>query len=264
MHIWPLDKIPLANGNAPQDIPTIAVYLPEGAAKPTPAVLVCPGGGYRQLCATYEGHHIATWLNSFGFAGIVLRYRLYPYLHPVPLMDAQRAIRLVRHHAADWNIDPNNVGVMGFSAGGHLASTLATHYDAGTPQDEDPVQRQSSRPDFQALVYPVISFVKPIGHTGSAANLLGPSPSEELALELSNHLHVTTDTPQAFLAHSVKDQIVHVDNSRLYANTLRNHNVPVEYLELPNGLHGLGCGKGPEWDAWQRRCKQWLCTLAKD
>jgi len=146
---------------------------------------------------------------------------------------------------------------MGFSAGGHLAATLATHYDAGDPKSVDPVERQGCRPDFQILIYPVISM-GPQGHGGSTANLLGANPPPELVAQLSNETQVTPETPPAFLAHSVTDSVVPVANSDLYRDALRAHGVPVELLRLPSGDHGLGCGNGPEWAQWQAACRQWL------
>ncbi len=256
MNVWP-GKAPGAMGEADRDIPTITVYVPQSAKKPCAAILICPGGGYGGLCTSYEGHDIAAWLDQYGIAGVVLKYRLNPYRHPIPMNDAQRAMRLVRSHAAEWGIDAKRLGIMGFSAGGHLASTVGTHYDTGKAGDMDPVERFSCRPDFMVLVYPVISMGN-VTHGGSRRNLLGDNPSQELMDNLSNELLVTQDTPPAFLAHSVKDTVVNVENSRLFANALKAKGVAVTLFELPQGEHGLGCGKGPEWASWQAECAKWL------
>ena len=256
MNVWP-GKAPGALGEADRDIPTITVYVPQSAKKPCAAILICPGGGYGGLCSSYEGHDIANWLDQYGIAGIVLKYRLNPYRHPIPMNDAQRAMRLVRSHAAEWGIDSNRLGIMGFSAGGHLASTVGTHYDKGIAGAMDVIERFSCRPDFMVLVYPVISMGK-VTHGGSRRNLLGDNPSQELMDNLSNELLVTEDTPPAFLAHSVKDTVVNVENSRLFANALKAKGVAVTLFELPKGEHGLGCGKGDEWASWQAECAKWL------
>lgn len=248
---------PGAMGDQPPDKPDITVYIPKNATKPTAAILICPGGGYGGLCSSYEGHDIAAWLDMVNVAGIVLKYRLRTYKHPIPLDDAKRAMRTIRHNAKKWNVDPNKIGVMGFSAGGHLASTLGTHYDAGDVKHQDPIEKQSSRPDYMILVYPVITMGSKT-HMGSKTNLLGENPSQELADSVSSELQVTNDTPQAFLVHSVKDNAVPVDNSRLFAKAMENHNRPVKLVELPEGAHGLGCGKGPAWEAWQNECLIWL------
>jgi acetyl esterase/lipase len=256
MNVWP-GKAPGAMGEEDRDIPTITVYVPQTAKKPCAAILICPGGGYGGLCSSYEGHDIANWLDQYGIAGIVLKYRLNPYRHPIPMSDAQRAMRLVRAHAAEWGIDANRFGIMGFSAGGHLASTVGTHYDRGIAGAMDVIERFSCRPDFMVLVYPVISMGK-VTHGGSRRNLLGDNPSQEKMDNLSNELLVTEDTPPAFLAHSVKDTMVNVENSRLFANALKAKGVAVTLFELPKGEHGLGCGKGDEWASWQAECVKWL------
>lgn len=256
MNVWP-GKAPGAMGEADRDIPTITVYVPQAAKKPCAAILICPGGGYGGLCSSYEGHDIANWLDQYGIAGVVLKYRLNPYRHPIPMNDAQRAMRLVRSHAVEWGIDDKRLGIMGFSAGGHLASTVGTHYDRGIAGAMDVIDRFSCRPDFMVLVYPVISMGK-VTHGGSRRNLLGDKPSQELMDNLSNELLVTEDTPPAFLAHSVKDTVVNVENSRLFAKALNDKGVPVTLFELPKGEHGLGCGRGPEWASWQAECVKWL------
>jgi len=255
--LWP-EGVPGSQGSAPADIPDITVYPAPKEIATGAAVVICPGGGYGTLCSSYEGHDIAAWLNSHGVAGIVLKNRVSPYRHPLPLMDAKRAMRIVRMNAQDWGIDPTRVGVMGFSAGGHLAATLGTHFDAGDPKAALEVERCSSRPDFMALVYPVISMSSKF-HMGSVNNLLGENASDAARAEVSNELHVTPETPKAFIAHSVADAMVPVENSRMFADALKANGVPFEYLELPRGAHGLGCGSSPEWELWQTACMIWLC-----
>jgi acetyl esterase/lipase len=206
---------------------------------------------------TYEGHDIARWLVARGVAGIVLRYRVAPNRHPAPWDDVRRAIRLVRARAAEWRLDADRVGVMGFSAGGHLASTVGVHHDAGEPAAEDPIRRLGCRPDFLVLVYPVISMGLK-GHGGSRANLLGKSPSEADLEFLSTEKHVDERTPPAFLVHSKLDKAVSSEHSAMFHAALRAKGVASEYLELPEGEHGLGCGKGSQWEAWQAACLRWM------
>ena len=223
------------------------------------AVVICPGGGYRGLVVGPEGHGIAQWLNQHGIAGIVLEYRL-PQGRPfVPLLDAQRAIRTVRANARQWNVDPQRIGIIGFSAGGHLASTVGTHFDLGDPKAQDPIERVSCRPDFMILVYPVISF-GPTAHLGSRTNLLGPEPKPELIDLFCNEKQVTDRTPPAFLAHAKDDKTVPSEHSQMFRDALHAHRVAAEYLELPSGGHGLNRYQGPMWDAWQARALQWLAA----
>jgi acetyl esterase/lipase len=207
---------------------------------------------------SYEGHDIARWLLPRGVAGIVLTYRV-GIAHPAPLLDAQRAIRTVRFHAGEWKINPELIGILGFSAGGHLASTAGTHFDAGDAGADDPIDRVSSRPDFMVLIYPVITMTAK-GHSGTRDIILGPTPAPHLADFLSSEKQVTARTPPTFLAHSIKDTAVPVDNSRLFAAACQAHHVPAELFELPAGEHGLGCGKSAEWDAWQAKCMEWLAS----
>lgn len=207
-----------------------------------------------------EGHGIARWLNRHGIVGVVLEYRLPGGNSAVPLLDAQRALRLVRSRAGQWGCDPSRIGIMGFSAGGHLASTAATHFDAGVPAAADPLDRPSCRPDFAVLVYPVISM-GPKTHQGSKDNLLGPAPKPQAVELFSNEKQVTHRTPPAFLAHAKDDTLVSPDNSRLFFNALQAHKVSSRYLELPSGGHGLNGYAGPMWDAWQRQSLQWLASI---
>jgi len=254
--LWP-EGVPAAKGNAPSDHPNITIHLPPAGTANGVAVLICPGGGYGFLCSDYEGHDIAKWLNGFGIAGIVLQYRFAPYRHPVPWHDAQRAMRLTRFHAPEWGIDPNRIGILGFSAGGHLASTLATHFDAGNPIADNPVDRMGCRPAFMMLVYPVITM-GPQGHNDTRVNLLGSDPSQADIELLSNELQVTAQTPPTFLVHSTKDSCVPVSHSRMFHAALQAQGIPAEYFELQSGDHGLGCGKSVEWEQWQAACAQWL------
>lgn len=234
------------------------------AAKPNgTAVIICPGGGYGGLVTGGEGHGIAKWLNGHGVAGLVLEYRLPKGRSYVPLLDAQRAIRMTRANAKAWNLDPKKIGIIGFSAGGHLASTAATHFDSGVAQSKDPVTRQSSRPDFAILVYPVVTMEKST-HGGSRRNLLGEKPSDELIELFSNEKQVTAETCPTYLAHALDDRVVVPANSQAFHDALKKHKVPTEYLKLPSGGHGLNGYKGPMWDAWQKQSIQWLSKVLAD
>jgi acetyl esterase/lipase len=249
---------PVGNGKFAEEDAEISVHYPlnpNGAA-----VIICPGGGYGGLVMGSEGHGIATWLANHGITGIVLRYRLPNGRSFVPLMDAQRALRLVRHRAKEWKLDPKRIGIIGFSAGGHLASTVATHFDPGDPRAKEPIDRQSCRPDFSILVYPVVTMGKHT-HGGSKRNLLGQEPSEEMIRLFSNEQQVTKDTPPTFLAHAVDDRPVPPENSRALYAALQKNKVPSEYIELPNGGHGLNGYKGPSWDAWQKGSLEWLAKI---
>jgi acetyl esterase/lipase len=258
----PPDTISLWNGHSPigdgkfsAEKASITVHLP---ANPNgAAVIICPGGGYGGLVTGPEGHGIAEWLNQRGIAGIVLEYRLPKGNSNLPLLDAQQAIRMVKLRAGDWNIDPQKIGIIGFSAGGHLASTAATHFDSGDQQAADPVARMSSRPDFAILIYPVISM-GPLTHSGSKRNLLGPDPSPELVNRFSNEKQVTSHTPPTFMAHAQDDGTVSPENSQLLYDALMAHGVPARYLKLPYGGHGLNGYKGPMWDEWQAKSLLWL------
>lgn len=233
----------------------LTVYRPEKANGT--AIVICPGGGYGGHAIEPEGHGIARWLNGHGITGAVLQYRLPKGRHAVPLLDAQRAIRTVRAKAAEWSVNPARIGIIGFSAGGHLASTAATHFDDGDPAAKDPIDRASCRPDFAILVYPVISMGEQ-GHAGSRKNLLGESPSPELIEKYSNEHQVSDRTPPTFLAHPLDDKVVLPINSRLFYEALQTHKVAGKYLELPSGGHGLNGYKGPSWDAWQKQSLEWL------
>ncbi|HLT07416.1 MAG TPA: alpha/beta hydrolase [Cyclobacteriaceae bacterium] len=250
--------------------PSIQVFLPSKRNATRQAVVVCPGGGYSVLAYDWEGTDIAKWLNSHGIAAIVLKYRLPSTEsqvdpHEVPLMDAQRALRLTRQHAEEWNIDPAQVGVMGFSAGGHLASTLGTHYDHGRASAQDPTEKFSSRPDFLILGYPVISLKEHVAHIGSRNNLLGKSPTDDLVERFSNDLQVTEDTPPTFIFHSQDDTGVPVQHSLLFYQALVEAKVPVEMHLYPKGGHGYSLGINAEgtYTQWPTACIQWLQQLRK-
>ncbi len=204
-----------------------------------------------------EGHSIARWLGIHGIAGIVLEYRLPHGRTEVPLLDAKRAIRTVRQHAAEWKINPEQVGIIGFSAGGHLAATAATLFDDGNPLADDPVEQLSSRPDFAILVYPVIDMGES-AHAGSRKNLFGDSPSEEIAFQFSPHRQVSAESPPVFLAHAVDDTGVPIAHSELFYRAYRENGLPAVLLRLPDGGHGLNGYKGPSWDAWQSGAITWL------
>ncbi|MCF7961015.1 MAG: alpha/beta hydrolase [Pirellula sp.] len=224
------------------------------------AVVICPGGGYGGLVTGAEGHGIAAWLNRHGITGIVLEYRLPKGRSMVPLLDAQRALRMVRNRSAEWSLDPKRIGIMGFSAGGHLASTAGTHFDLGNPSASDPVERLSCRPDFMVLIYPVILFNEKT-HRGSMKNLLGDNPSTEQLEWFSNEKQVTPETPPTFLAHALDDRVVSSDHSKAFFDALQAKGVESRYLELPTGDHGLNGYQGPMWDAWQKESLEWLAAL---
>lgn len=233
----------------------LTVHLPE---KPNgAAIVICPGGGYGGLVTKGEGHGIAAWLNAHGIAGIVLEYRLPAGRSHVPLMDAQQAMRSVRANAARWRIDPKKIGIIGFSAGGHLAATATVHFGTGDGKSADAVARESSRPDFALLIYPVISMEAGV-HRGSKKNLLGETPAEGLQDYFSPQKHVKADTPPTFLAHAIDDKVVSIDNSRLFHDAMKKAGRPTRLVELPSGGHGLNGYKGPSWDRWQSEALGWL------
>jgi acetyl esterase/lipase len=251
-------KAPIGDGKFEQVETRITVYKPE---KPNgTAIVICPGGGYIRLVTGVEGDGIAAWLNCHGITAIVLEYRLPAGRPYVPLLDAQRAIRTVRANAKAWGIDLAKIGIMGFSAGGHLASTAATHFDNGDPKADDPIDRNSCRPDFVVLVYPVITMGEKTNQ-GTKDNLLGKNPEAKLVELFSNEKQVTAKTPPTFLAHAIDDRGVVPDNSKMFYEALRMQKVPTKYLELPSGGHGLNGNKGPMWDAWQEQSLAWLAEL---
>ena len=246
---------PIGDGKFEDGEAWITVHRP-ARANGTAAV-ICPGGGYGGLVTGAEGHGIAEWLCRHGITGVVLEYRLPAGRSFVPLLDAQHAIRTVRGHAKDWQIDPKRVGIIGFSAGGHLASTAATHFDDGDIEASDPIKSQSCRPNFAILVYPVVTMGEKT-HQGSKKNLLGSAPDAKLVELFSNEKQVTDKTPPMFLAHPLDDNVVPADNSKALYEALQAHKIPSQYLELPSGGHGLNGYKGPMWDAWQQKSLAWL------
>jgi len=257
--LWP-NGAPGALGDEPVDKPKITVYLAPADRATGAAVVVCPGGGYQVLAADHEGKQIAEWLNSLGVSAFVLQYRLGErYHHPAPLQDAQRAIRIVRSRAKEWRVDPKRVGILGFSAGGHLASTAATHFDDGQPDAADPIEREGSRPDFAVLCYAVISLEDPTAHAGSRRNLLGDPPDPALVALLSNDKQVTARTPPTFLWHTADDTAVPVENSLQFFEALHKAGVPGELHVFPHGRHGLGLAPGdPSVSQWPRLCAVWM------
>lgn len=246
----------------PQDEPVLYIKRPSGPATST-AVIILPGGGYAGLAMSYEGLDVGDWFNSFGATAFVLKYRMRGtgHMHPVPMMDGQRAIRTVRARAAEWHIDPMRIGVMGFSAGGHLASTIATHFDKGATKKGDSIDRVSSRPDFLILCYPVISLVEPYAHHGSVENLLGKSPDSNLLYSLSNETQVSPQTPPTFIFQTSEDIGVPAENSVAFYLALHKAGVPVEMHIFQAGKHGVGLAKNvPGTSKWPELCHEWLKT----
>jgi acetyl esterase/lipase len=241
--------------------PTLDVYPAPPEKATGTAVIVCPGGGYSALAIAHEGAEVAQWLNNLGITAFVLKYRLPEDAIMVdksvgPLQDAQKAIRLVRQHAKEWNIHPDKIGVMGFSAGGHLASTLSTHFNEKV---YEPSEATSARPDFSLLIYPVITMNPGSAHMGSRTNLLGKDPSSDRVKHFSNELQVTKDTPPAFLVHSIDDEAVPVQNSIAYALALEKHRVPCELHIYQSGGHGYGLGRSNNTESsWPEACRRWL------
>ncbi|QZE13637.1 alpha/beta hydrolase [Halosquirtibacter laminarini] len=247
--------------------PSIEVYIPSKKNANGKAVLIMPGGGYSGLAYDWEGTDIAKWLNSRGIAAFVLKYRLPQsasviFSHKAPLQDAQRAIRWIRYHANDYHVNANQVGVIGFSAGGHLASTLGTHYDTTIYNKTDEIDNLSARPNFMMLIYPVISMQDDITHKGSRRNLLGSKPSNKLTDQFSNELHVTQDTPPTFIIHSADDKAVPIENSiRMYQALVKNDVKSTMHL-YPTGGHGYGMGlDNSNAPNWTKQAEAWLNTL---
>lgn len=251
---------PGALGDAEEDRPTLTMYQVFEEKEQRPAVIVFPGGGYGWLATNHEGRQVANWFNSMGITAFVLRYRLGPkYHHPVELGDAQRAIRLVRARAAELGALPDKIGIIGFSAGGHLASTAETHFDAGDASAKDAIDRVSSRPDFVILAYPVISFVAPYAHAGSGENLLGKNPSPELAKELSNEFQVKKDTPPTFVWSTSTDETVPPENSVAFYLALLKAGVSAELHIFAKAPHGVGLDlRDPSVGMWEELVVEWL------
>ena len=261
--LWP-DGAPGAKGDKPDDKPTLTVWLPEKEKRVGTAIVVCPGGGYSHLATDHEGVPVARWLNKLGVAAIVLEYRHKGrgYQHPAPLQDAQRAIRTVRARAEEFGVKPDRIGILGFSAGGHLASTAGTHFDAGNPKAADPIERFSCRPDFMILCYPVIALGESYTHRGSQKNLLGKRPDPKLVRSLSSEKQVTKTTPPTFLFTTTEDTSVSPENSIRFYQALRKAGVSAELHIYEKGRHGQGLFQGKRHvsgpDAWPTACENWL------
>lgn len=262
--LWP-EGAPGALGREAKDIPTLTPFFPSPEKATSAAMVICPGGGYAHL-AEHEGRAYALWLNDHGIAGFVLKYRLSSggYRHPAMLEDAARAIRVVRARATGWKLDARRIGIIGSSAGGHLASTLLTHFDAGKPDAVDPAERMSSRPDLGILCYALITMGK-YTHQGSKNNLLGTNPSPELVRELSSELQIKQDTPPCFIWHTFEDDVVPVENSLQFAEALRRSGVPFDLHIYQKGGHGMGLGvrefnpaDAAKLHPWTRDCLYWL------
>ena len=257
--LWP-GGAPGAQGTEDRDKPALTIYMPPNTTGPMTAVIVAPGGGYGALSMNLEGRAPANYFNTLGVAAFVLRYRLGPqYHHPIELGDAQRAIRTVRARAAEWHIAPDRIGFMGFSAGGHLASTLSTHFDNGNASAADPIDRASSRPDFAILGYPVISLTEPWTHQGSKRNLLGEAPDPALARSLSTDTRVSASTPPTFIYQTDADTSVPAENAVSYYLALRKAGVPSELHIFKDGRHGTGLGMTyPALSEWPKLLANWM------
>ncbi len=259
--LWP-QGAPGAKGETAADRPEIHIHRPKQDVAVGAAVVICPGGGYGGVMMSYEGHDVARWLNTFGVTGIVLRYRIAPrYRHPAPLQDVQRAVRWVRSRARDLEIDPARIGVLGFSAGGHLAATAGTLFEPGKADADDPIERVSSRPDFLVLAYPVITLLPPSAHMGSRYNLLGKDASDDAARAMSPETRVTRETPPTFLFHTSTDRVVSPENSVLFYRALLEAGVPAELHVYRDGPHGVGLDRHPSTRGWPEQCRQWLDHL---
>lgn len=254
---------PGAKGEAPADKPTLITYLPDGDAPASgrTAIVICPGGGYGGLAMDHEGHQIGRWLNDNGIAGFICdyRHRGKGYGQPAPLQDVQRAIRTVRAHAKELGVDPKKIGVLGFSAGGHLASTAVTMFDEGKADATDPIEKVSSRPDFGILCYPVIAFEQSYTHKGSQENLVGKDASADLIAQWSTEKRVTAKTPPTFLWHTFEDTGVPPMNSIAFYQAMVANKVPGELHIYEKGQHGIGLGKTfPASGDWSNAALRWL------
>ena len=257
--LWP-DGAPGALGDEAKDKPQVTVYQAPADTNTGCAIVICPGGGYGHLAMGHEGREIAKWLNTIGVTGVILEYRHRGkgYGNPAPMLDVQRAIRLTRANAKAWDLKPDRIGVLGFSAGGHLASTAATHFDLGK-EGGDAIDSQSCRPDFAVLCYAVIAFNEPFTHRGSQRNLLGDDASDELIRSFSNEKQVTKDTPPTFLWHTNEDSGVPPENSVVFYLACRKHGVPAELHVYEKGRHGVGLGGDiVGTNGWSKACAAWL------
>lgn len=265
IYLWPDGQVPLAQGTNEEDKPSITVFRPEKSRATGAAVLICPGGGYVTLALDHEGDSVAKYFNRLGITAFVLRYRVgtwdhKKYQHPAPMWDAMRAMRYIRSKAKDWELNPEKIGILGFSAGGHLASTVGTHFDAGNPKAKDIVEKYSCKPNFMVLIYPVITMSSKYAFRFGRGVLLGDNASQALVDSMSTELQVSTLTPPTFLMHS-NDDGVQPENSILFYMALREHKVPAELHIYERGGHGYGLGD-PKKDAiiatWPDRLKDWL------
>lgn len=256
VQLWPANRAPVGDDKFEDSKLALEIFLPPADKANGAAIVLCPGGGYIRHVTDREGYPIAQWLNEHGIACVILEYRLPKLRHQVPLLDAQRAIRLTRANAAAWKINPQRIGILGFSAGGHVASTATTHFDSGNAAATDPIERQSSRPDFAWFVYPVVTMSE-FTHTGSKKELLGDTPPADLVRLYSNETQVTADTPPVFLAHAIDDKPVPIENSRQFVAAMQKHQHPVDLLELPTGGHGFNGCKGPLWEQWKAAALVW-------
>ncbi|SDE14267.1 Acetyl esterase/lipase [Paenibacillus sp. UNCCL117] len=258
MKVWP-QELPDRQPDVEEEQPTLTPYLlPAGEGEHHPAVIVCPGGGYVKR-ADHEGRPVAEWLNRIGISAFVLDYRVAPSKHPAPLGDAKQAIRIVRANAEAWGIDSGRIGILGFSAGGHLAASASVLFEPGDEAAEDLLQRQSTRPDLAILCYPVISLLPEFGHQGSKNNLIGEEAPQELVKALSLELQVSPETPPAFIWHTSDDASVPVENALYFAAALRRNGVPFELHSYESGRHGLGLApEHPYAEPWTAACERWL------
>ena len=279
--LWPEDKIPNHIETDEKEVqdykdilrisnvqkPTIEIFLPAKSNATGQAMLIFPGGGYHILAYDWEGTDIAKFLNGKGIAGIVVKYRLPSSKtqiekHNVPLIDAQRAIRMVRNNAEKWNIKEDQIGIMGFSAGGHLASTLGTHFDERVYESIDAIDEQNARPDFMALIYPVVTFTQTTKHSGSQKALLGTTPDKKLSEHFSNELKVSSETPPTLLIHATDDSSVPVENSLLFFQALKDKGVPATMHIYPKGGHGFSLArKDLHLRSWTEHLFEWMENL---
>lgn len=257
--LWP-DGAPGAVGTEDVDKPSLWVYPADKKTANGTGVVICPGGGYQILAVDHEGTQVARWYNRIGVTAFVLKYRLAPrYKHPAPMQDVQRAIQYVRSHAQQYHLSPTRIGVAGFSAGGHLASTAATHFVEAKADAKDPIERVSSRPNFAVLAYPVITMTQDFGHAGSKKNLLGENPGDDLSKLMSNELQVTSHTPPTFIFHTGDDTGVPVENAIAFYAACRQHKVPAELHVYQFGPHGVGLAPGDAaLNTWKDHVQDWL------
>jgi acetyl esterase/lipase len=257
--LWP-NGVPDTAGDEEADVPSLTVYLPEEGKATGAGIVICPGGGYGHLAMDHEGHQVARWLNGYGIAAFILTYRHAPgYRHPTPLRDAQRAIRTVRANSEAWGVEEGRLGILGFSAGGHLAASTGMQFSWQDPLADDDIGRFSARPDFMVLVYPVISMTEDYMHRGSRNNLLGEDAGEELATMMSHEKQVTPETPPAFLVHTTTDRAVPPENSIYLYLAMREAGVDAEMHIYEKGPHGFGLAPyDPVLSTWPARCIDWL------